>query len=817
MRGRCLAMLALLLAGLAQGQVPFLPDLTVQAPGLAPNAPRAGDAVTFNVTVVNQGTGPAAAVRVAFTLDGAPLEGFGPFPMAPGERVNVSSLRPWTAVPGLHEFRAVVDPSGETPETNETNNEVRLNFTVSGTPDLRIASFVRSPAQPRQGDRVAFTATVENAGGPAGPFRARLRLDGQDLLTASLAGLGAGERVDVTAHWTAQQGAHVALAEADPFGEVAESDESNNNATMPFAVGPAEPRPNLVVADIRWTPAQPAHGDRVAFEARVRNAGSAVADASATRFRVDGNLLGDAPTPLLTPGAEAWVAAPTWFAIAGAHTVTADADANQQVAETDEGDNARAEAVQVAPAPGMADLVVELLTVSPAQPSEGQSLTFTAHVRNGGTFPAPPFRVDFRVDGLALGSAAVAGLAGGASVEVSSPAWTATAGEHHATAFADAGQQVTEANEGNNEGTLAFTASPARANLVIDTLRSQPAAPAPGQLTTFHAMVRNSGTAAAGPFAVSFRVDGEEVADVGVPGLAAGASLLVDSPPWLARQGARLARGIADAGQQVMEAREDDNERALALASLSNLPNLVVEALVSSPERPVPGTQVLLVAVVANLGSAPSGPTDVLFEVGARSATAGVAGLAAGGRASVLSPAFEFAGSAEARAIADASGAIAELSEEDNARALRVEAAAPQPTGPTTLPAAPILGPLQVTPAQPAPGDLVRVRAEVDGGGSASTDLAARLLVDDQEVDRAPLGALGPGSKVTASLAWRATSGTHTLRVELLRGSEVLASAPPRTLTVASERTEGFAAPILVAALAAAVVLLAAVGARRAR
>lgn len=803
------ALLALALGAAAQA-VPA-PDLTVRGLGLLPERPADGDAVTFNATLVNRGTAVASNARLAFLVDGTLYSTSPPVVLLPGMAINVSTPVPWTARAGAHDVRAVADPQGEVAETDETNNEASLAFEVGARPNLRVAALAVEPARPRAGEEVVVNATVENAGrGAAGAFHVRLTVDGAEVANASLPGLGPGERTRVVGRWNATAGAHLAAASADWLGEVDETDEGDNQRSAPFTVDPAAPQPDLVVADLRWTPPSPVHGDRVRLEALVRNAGQGLAPATVTRFVLDQRPLADAATPELRAGAEAWVEAPPWEAIAGSHQLRAEADAAQAVPEADEANNARAEPLPVAPAPGLPDLLVERLAFDPARPEEGQPVVVVARVRNGGAAQAGPFQVRFRVDGDAPGTVPVAGLAGGAFLDVRSPAWTAERGTHAVHVMADAAQQVAEADEGNNDATARLDVATPMPDLVVASLTVEPPDPSPGDDVVLVAEVRNQGNAPAGAFRVAFRVDGVALAEGELPveGLAAGASRMLRSSPWEAQQGARLARALADSGGAVAESREDNNEATRPLPTLARMPNLVVERLGPSDDAPQEGQRLTLVAVVLNAGSAASGATDVRFTLDGRGLGASsLPGLAPGARATVHSPSF-VAGSGlrTASAMADALQRVAELNEDDNARDAAFDVAlgaglAPSATGPLEV------GPVRISPAAPRVGDDVEVRVELRNvGAEAAEGLRARLRVDGLPVHDLDVGSLGPGAATTLAFAWTATPGGHVLEVEVLRGGAVAAASPPRELTVAGAGGDGvgwFLPAVLLLALVA--------------
>ncbi len=112
------------------------------------------------------------------------------------------------------------------------------------------------------------------------------------------------------------------------------------------------------------------------------------------------------------------------------------------------------------------DVVVDSVSVSPANLSPGQAVQFSALVRNAGGAATPSgvvIGVGFRVDGTQVAFGTVSGpLAAGASVTVptTSGAWAATSGQHTLTAVVDDVNRFSESNEGNNATSINFTVGP---------------------------------------------------------------------------------------------------------------------------------------------------------------------------------------------------------------------------------------------------------------------------------------------------------------------------------------------------------------------
>jgi glucan endo-1,3-alpha-glucosidase len=115
--------------------------------------------------------------------------------------------------------------------------------------------------------------------------------------------------------------------------------------------------------------------------------------------------------------------------------------------------------------PGLPDLVVTSLTVTPANPQAGDHVVFTAVVLNQGTAATPVGTVvgiGFDLDGSAAATVwedtDTASLAPGASVALTATGgtagsnyWIATSGTHSVTAWVDDVNRIAESNESNNK------------------------------------------------------------------------------------------------------------------------------------------------------------------------------------------------------------------------------------------------------------------------------------------------------------------------------------------------------------------------------
>jgi PKD repeat protein len=126
--GATLLAVLTLLAGPAAAQEA---NLVVEDVGVSPSDPESGDATNFPVTVANTGDEPSEPFVVRWILEGGDrLDDREVAALDPGESVTVRS-RNWSATQGDHSLRAVADATDRTPESDETDNVLRIEFNVS--------------------------------------------------------------------------------------------------------------------------------------------------------------------------------------------------------------------------------------------------------------------------------------------------------------------------------------------------------------------------------------------------------------------------------------------------------------------------------------------------------------------------------------------------------------------------------------------------------------------------------------------------------------------------------------------------------------
>ncbi|MFH1121012.1 MAG: CARDB domain-containing protein [Bacteroidota bacterium] len=250
-----------------------------------------------------------------------------------------------------------------------------------------------------------------------------------------------------------------------------------------FQVGAAPATPDLIVQSPSVSPASVISGATTTASCTVYNQGGAAAVASSLKYYLSTDNSYGTGDVLLATDAVAALNASASAAISEVVTIPSStaagnyyllyvADANAQVAESNENNNVGSSALTVTSASGSPDLIFLYPAASPTSLTAGQTTTASGTVQNQGTAAAVASNLKYYLStdnaysagDTYLATDAVASLAAGASSAVSEiltiPSATAS-GTWYILYFADADAQVAESNEGNNVGYMAISVTSA--------------------------------------------------------------------------------------------------------------------------------------------------------------------------------------------------------------------------------------------------------------------------------------------------------------------------------------------------------------------
>jgi subtilase family serine protease/Tol biopolymer transport system component/flagellar hook assembly protein FlgD len=604
---------------------------------LDPASPREGDTVHVRARVRNVGKALAAPSH-ARLYDGSPssnpavAEAAVPS-LAPGEDAEVTFDFETTDHAGNRTLFVVADAAGEVSESREDDNATSRALHVEGLlADLTIATgdLTVNPYPPQEGETVQLAVTIRSVGarGAAasslGVFDGNPRLGGSLIAQLDVPALDRGQSTVVTLPWTAGAlGRHTLFAVADFRYAVYESDELNNETSLPVDVtGPLAPGPDLNVALVALSP------DTIATlpqtgQARVvlRNLGR---DEAVSEVALYDRSTSSAPLirqPVqVGPRTQLTLTLPYTVTSGGTRLLFVVADPDGTLPESNEDNNQ-----------GSASLLdlgntldLEILPADVATSSDdlvvGELLTVTVVVHNRGTTAVRDVPVILaHAEGATLAELArrPVSLDPGASTTLTLSWTTSILGNPLALAVQlDPFHILNELNEANNRVDIPVRVRPsALPNLAVSgaDVTFQPDPPLEGAAATVSAVVRNTNIVPAGPFVLRFyRGDpgngGTVIGEAALPGLdassSATAAITWDPVDARGQQGVFV---VADAAGQVEEYDETDNQ-AFRPFSIVGLPDLVLTtaALSLDPGFPRSGEAVTLRAVVRNLGSQPS-------------------------------------------------------------------------------------------------------------------------------------------------------------------------------------------------------------------
>ena len=627
------------------------PDLIIETITWSPLHPTIGEKVAFTVTIKNQGSDRADSPLVHFYIGDIYTTSASVSPLEPDATAEATFT--WPAEIGSHAIKAVADFSNEVAENDETNNAKTSVFSTLG-PDLIVQDITWSPANPTIGEKVTFTVTIKNQGNNrANSSRVQFYIGDSSRGYQIAQRIEADDTVTMNFTWTAQAGSYVIKAATDSLNAVNENDEANNEKTVTYST----PAPDLVVQNITLSPANPLEGNTVTFTVTLKNQGTGRAGYSHVAYYIDGTYQTSVYINQINPGATVTKTF-TWTTQSGSHTVKAVADFYKKVAEGDETNNEKTVSFSTT----YPDLVVQNITLSPASPSIGDTLTFTVSVKNQGGTRANPSHVCFYIDGSLRGSKEVQGIDAGATM-TNTFTWTAKTGSHTIKAVADSDSEVAESNETNNERTVTFS-GPSYADITIRDIVWSPANPSIGDTVTFTATIKNQGAGRTDYFYVAFYVDNTYITSVSTNPMAAGATATRDFT-WTAGAGPHTVKAVADFHRSVAESDETNNEKMVTFSPLA--PDLVVQDITWSPASPTAGDTVTFTVSIKNQGGYSAGYSLVAYYIdGSFTGYQDVQGVDAG---SIVTNTFTWiaeGGTHAIRVVADMESRIPESNENNN-------------------------------------------------------------------------------------------------------------------------------------------------------
>lgn len=547
-----LALLLLAAPAAAQDVNLAVTDLSVD-----PSDPVGGDATAFPVTVENQGSGPSEPFTVRWILDGdQTLDEHQVAALDPGESVTVRS-RNWTAEPGDHSIRAIADVFNRNDETDETDNVLRVTFTVreSTGPRGPVSVLNATLPTPREGAAaVPFQGHILIAGGANGTG-----VDASD--PTALVSFDPGNRTVTRLNTTLPTPLRdAAVVAADGRVHVL---GGRGPAGLRDAIHTYDPATGNVTTANATLPSPTCCGAAIWNGTHVLLFGGALPNGTTARvvsWRPGANTTTVLGTPLPAPRTRHDVAwdgrdLPRAGCPGGCAYVVGGEDAD--------GDPVRS-ILRYNPVRG------EVETVNGRLPQDGAvdaALAWSGrHAYTlGGEHPPEHLRRVVRYDPI---------------IDVAGTRYARLPTGRHGLAAAWHGQAA-YAFGGRDDTTLGSVLryDPGKPDLAVRDLRVRPAQPDVGDSVRFSATVENVGTVPADNLTVGFRVDGDAVGAVDLDGLDVDRTLQVSSDRWNATPGSHSVTAYALLRSSAGELRQDNNEITGAF-TVNRPPNVAFNATV---------------------------------------------------------------------------------------------------------------------------------------------------------------------------------------------------------------------------------------------
>ncbi|HJX12265.1 MAG TPA: CARDB domain-containing protein, partial [Dehalococcoidales bacterium] len=507
----------------------------------------------------------------------------------------------------------------------------------------------------------------------------------------------------------------------------------------------ADPAPDLTVTDIVLTPADPAIDDAVTVTVTVRNQGSAAAGLSLLAGYADSTLLAAENINNLGAGAVATKSF-TWVAQPGTHNIKAVADSSGTIAESDETNNTRTYTLTTL----AADLTVQSVTWTPAEPSRGDNIVFSVTVKNQGNAKSRVTNVGFFIDGNSRGYQDIAIIDPGATL-TRTYNWVAQAGQHTLRAIVDENNASKESDETNNERTLTFSTLPP--DLVVQQIIWSPVNPSKSDNVTFTATVKNQGSGRADSSHLAYYINGEYQSAMAVSAIEAGVSANVTFV-WIARADEHDIKAVADYFGKITESDESNNENTVSFLTLA--PDLTVKSITWTPANAGVGATVTFTVTVRNMGEGRAEASRAAYYIdGQYLGYLAIPAIAANTETTKTFTWLATTGTHAVAVTADDENLIKETTDENNKLTINV------PIIPPDL----IIPNIAWSPEKPAIGDIITFTVTVKNqGGGTADNFRVSFYLDDTLLTSAYIDRITAGSAENVTTTWKSENGIHVFK-----------------------------------------------------
>jgi subtilase family serine protease len=398
-------------------------------------------------------------------------------------------------------------------------------------------------------------------------------------------------------------------------------------------------KPNLTVfsSNISFSNTTPTVGDTITVSATIHNTGPAQAENIVVWFydgypESGGILIGETTIPLISAFVNSETSINWSISTPSTHEIYVIIDTLDLIEEKNETDNSASKNITAATLADL-DITSDDIFFEPRSPLPGEAVTISATFRNTGETEAANTTVDFYDGDPKTGGVNISHLevplipaAGTAFIEITT---ILAGGNHDIYVVLDQSDTVFESNEMNNEaeGTLVVgTSGDIDLSITYYDITFSPSYPVEGNPVTINAMIHNNGTSKAVNVPVRFYLGdpdggGTQInGDITIPEIPARSYQQV-SKVWdsTGHAGNNDIYVVVDPSNILAEVAETNNYAVktikVALTSGPDL-NITPVDIDYTPQNPVKGDMVMIMANVRNIGSVDAENVNVEFSNG---------------------------------------------------------------------------------------------------------------------------------------------------------------------------------------------------------
>ncbi|MEM4307531.1 MAG: CARDB domain-containing protein [Thermoplasmata archaeon] len=727
---------------------PFV-DPTVMNFSVSDNNPYEGESVCLAAEIGNLGYDMLDSATVSFYENppeqgGALISSMPITNLAHGATIPLNTT--WIAKQGYYNLTVVISSSNPA-DSNNTNNRATI-FIYVGKPDLEISetNITLSNTAPVSGELLTITAKINNLGdGKAVNPKVRFYLDGILLGTdITIPEIKPRNSTFVQTQWIASGGNHTLVVYLDPANQIAEENETNNNATKQIYVDAN--LPDFVAGSIGLEAGIVA-GSQTNATLTIANLGNVNATAKI-------KVMHNTATSLYTqeiPANSTINITHQFTPSPGTNTIEVFVDPDHEVMETEENNNYATRSFTLLP-----DIEISPANITNETGEHGHDFNLSAKVYNLGGVAV--YNIAFQVvENNNTISAGYIPLVPAYSYAFYNFSMNTTPGWHLLRFVVDGENAVAEANESNNEALFSIFVSPLP-DLVVQGLTITPGEIDEIAEIMVSATVFNNGSAPAHNLSVSFYLDGAEFEVDKVSTLNPNESLLF-SGKCLAPHGQRTITVKADPVNTIREISEANNE-ATKTIEVAPLPDLIIENLSVSPEKIDVRTDAYVNLTINNGGWETATNITVAYYIdGTKFGTYTIPSLAPGQNITITEKCLLLEGTHILSVRLDPENNVKELSEENNEATQVVEVA--------SLPDL-VVQAMELSPEEIDEATDIFVNVTVwNMGGVLASNFTVAFLIDGAVVTTTNVSQLGVGENIVCSAKMRAEPGIKVLEVSV--------------------------------------------------